>query len=401
MIGTMTLIVLGVVLTGLAAAVMGWTLYHLLHLFGYRGPPAIAADAGTPPATRFLILIPARNEAAVIHRAVQSVHGLNYPKSKCRTMVIADHCADHTAEVARKSGAECVERSDGPGGKGQAIAWALARLRDDPYDAVVILDADSVVDPYMLRAFAERLAQGQDVIQADRRVLNADQSVLTRLYALAQRLRIEAFWAPKSDRGLSSIVFGSGFCLSRRIITKVGWSAFGVTEDWEYSLQLVRAGSRVVVARETWVSCEEPHSFRQGYRQRVRWARGRYVVMVRDGAGLLRAGITRRDAALVDAGLTALTPNVSLLANLTLIGLGLSWWGGARWGAWLPAMFATAMVGQVVYAAMGLVRLRPRPSRASLLALILAPAYLCWIGAVSLRSALWPRSVGWIQVRRS
>jgi cellulose synthase/poly-beta-1,6-N-acetylglucosamine synthase-like glycosyltransferase len=251
----------------------------------------------------------------------------------------------------------------------------------------------------MLWAFSGRLARGQDVIQADRLVLNADQSVLTRLYALAQRLRIEAFWAPKSDRGLSSIIFGSGFCLSRRITTRMGWSAFGVTEDWEYSLHLVRAGYRVIIARETWVSCEEPHSFRQGYRQRVRWARGRYAVMVRHGAGLLRAGIRRRDAALVDAGLTALTPNYSLLANLTLIGLGFAWWGHQYWGSWLPALFVSAIVGQAVYAAVGLVRLRP--SRASLWALMAAPAYLCWIGVVSIRSAVWPRSVGWMQVRRS
>jgi cellulose synthase/poly-beta-1,6-N-acetylglucosamine synthase-like glycosyltransferase len=398
MIG-ITVVVLGAALTGLAAAVMAWTIYHLLHLSGHRGPPEALAGAGPPAPLRFLILIPARNEAAVIDRAVQSVRGLSYPRSKYRMVVIADHCADRTAEVARSGGAECVERTEGSGGKGAAIAWALDRFRDDPYDAVVILDADSVVHPGMLWAFGERLARGQDVVQADRRVLNADQSVLTRLYALAQQLRIEAFWAPKSDRGLSALIFGSGFCLSRRIIAGVGWSAFGVTEDWEYSIHLVRAGYRVVIARETWVSCEEPHSFRRGYRQRVRWARGRYAVMVRDGVGLLRAGVRRRDAALVDAGLTALTPNYSLLANLTLVGFGLAWWGHPHWGSWLPALFAIAIVGQAAYAVVGLVRLRP--SRASLWALTVAPAYLCWIGAIAIRSAVWPRSVGWMQVRRS
>ncbi len=399
MIGTVGVIVLGTMLTGLLAAVAAWTGYHVVHLVACRRAPDARADSGGVPAKRFLILIPARNEAAVLDRVVESVRSLSYPKSHYRVVVIADHCVDHTADIARNGGVECLERAGGPGGKGQAIAWGLNRLRDDPYDAVVILDADSIAHSSILSIFSRRLARGQDVIQADRRVLNADQSVLTRLYALAQQLRIETFWAPKSDRGLSSIIFGSGFCLSRRIIADVGWTAFGVAEDWEYSLQLVRAGHRVVMARETWVSCEEPHSFGQGYRQRVRWTRGRYVVMARYGAGLLRAGIARRNAVLVDAGLTALTPNYSLLTNLTLGGLGLSWWGHGYWGMWLPAAFLAALAAQVAYAAIGLVRLRP--SGSSLLALIAAPVYLCWVGAVSIRSAVWPRSVGWVQVRRS
>jgi len=399
MIGTVGVIALGTMLTGLLAAIAAWTVYHVVHLVTSRRAPDARADSGRVPAKRFLILIPARNEAAVLDRVVQSVRSLSYPKSHYRVVVIADQCVDHTADIARSGGAECLERVGGPGGKGQAIAWGLDRFRADPYDAVVILDADSIVHSSILSVFSRRLALGQDVIQADRRVLNADQSVLTRLYALAQQLRIETFWAPKSDRGLSSIIFGSGFCLSRRIIADVGWTAFGVVEDWEYSLQLVRAGHRVVMARETWVSCEEPHSFGQGYRQRVRWASGRYVVMARYGDGLLREGIARRNAVLIDAGLTALTPNYSLLANLTLGGLGLSWWGHAHWGMWLPAAFLAALVAQAAYAAIGLVRLRP--SGSSLLALIAAPVYLCWVGAVSIRSAVWPRSVGWMQVRRS
>jgi cellulose synthase/poly-beta-1,6-N-acetylglucosamine synthase-like glycosyltransferase len=402
MIGTVGVIALGTMLTVLLAAIAAWTVYHVVHLVHpvtFRRAPEAFADSGGIPAKRFLILIPARNEAAVLDRVVQSVRHLTYPKAHYRVVVVADQCTDHTAAIAHSGGAECLERVGGPGGKGQAIAWGLDQLRDDPYDAVVILDADSIVDASILLALNRRLALGQDVIQADRRVLNADQSVLTRLYALAQQLRIETFWAPKSDRGLSSIIFGSGFCLSRRIIADVGWTAFGVVEDWEYSLQLVRAGHRVVLARETWVSCEEPHSFGQGYRQRVRWASGRYAVMARYGGGLLRDGIARRNLVLIDTGLTALTPNYSLLANLTLGGLGLSWLGHAHWGMWLPAAFLAALVSQVAYAAIGLVRLRP--SGSSLLALIAAPVYLCWVGAVSIRSAVWPRSVGWLQIRRS
>lgn len=388
----------GAVLAGWALTVAGWTAYHLLHLRRPRRPEPRFAS-GDAPRTRFVLLIPAKNEAAVLARALESVRGLTYPASQMRVVVVADQCRDRTPEIARAGGAECWERLGGPGGKGQAIAWALERLQTVPYDAVVILDADSTVDPGLLSVFDRYLTRGRHALQADRRVLNAEQSVLTRLYAMAQQLRIDAYWAAKSDRGFSSIVLGSGFCLSRRLVADVGWRAFGVAEDWEYSLHLVRAGYRVVMVRETWVSCEEPHAFGQGYRQRVRWAQGRYAVMARYGGQLLRDGLKRRSPLLIDAGLTALTPNASLLANLTLTGLGLSWLGQGVWGPWPAVIFAGSLGGQLVYTIVGLARLRP--PAASLAALAIAPVYLCWIGVISIRSLIGARGGHWLQVRRS
>lgn len=397
MIGNLVVGVFGALLAVWALAVAGWTVYHLAHLSRPRASTG-TEDSGQTFGMRFLLLIPAKNEEAVLARALSSVSAVAYPRSHYRVVVIADQCTDGTAEAARSGGAECLERGDGPGGKGYAIAWALDRLPRDAYDAVVVLDADSIVHRGLLSAFARRLWQGQHALQADRRVLNAEQSVLTRLYTMAQQLRIHTFWAVKSDRGLSSIVFGSGFCLSRQVVTEVGWNAFGVAEDWEYSLHLVRAGYRVVIARETWVSCEEPHAFRQGYRQRVRWARGRYAVVARHGAQLLRDGLARRNAGLIDAGLTTLTPNTSLLLNLTLVGLALSWLGQTWWGSWSAVLFAAALAGQVAYAGVGLVRLRP--SAASVAALAAAPVYLAWIGMIAIRSLVGVRSGGWLQVRR-
>ena len=63
-------------------------------------------------------------------------------------VVIADRCADDTARVARTGGAQCLERNEGPGGKGAAMSWAMQVLRKEGvvFDALVIVDADCLAD---------------------------------------------------------------------------------------------------------------------------------------------------------------------------------------------------------------------------------------------------------------
>ncbi len=75
---------------------------------------------------RFAIAIPAHNEETVIGQTVATLHNLNYPADLYDVFVVADHCIDHTAEIARAHGAICLERTDGVrGGKGAALNWLL------------------------------------------------------------------------------------------------------------------------------------------------------------------------------------------------------------------------------------------------------------------------------------
>lgn len=94
--------------------------------------------------THFLILIPAHNEEDGLPETLQSLSALQYPKDLMHIVVIADRCADDTARVARAGGAQCLERNEGPGGKGAAMSWAMQVLRKDGvvFDALVIVDAE-------------------------------------------------------------------------------------------------------------------------------------------------------------------------------------------------------------------------------------------------------------------
>lgn len=158
-----------VVLDGLFIAMQALTgligLYQvLLSIFGlyYRRRPL-----RHQPAKRFAVLVAAHNEELVISPLLDNLKRMNYPKHLYDVYVIADNCTDRTAEIGRAHGVCVAERFSEQRGKGYAIGWMLERLKEQPiaYDAVVMFDADNLVDPEFLRIMNDRLIDGKKVIQ--------------------------------------------------------------------------------------------------------------------------------------------------------------------------------------------------------------------------------------------
>src|SRR5258708_253284 len=113
-----------------------------------------------PARRRFAVLVPAHNEQALIGRLLTSLQQLDYPVDLFEVCVVADNCIDATAALARAQGARVYERFEQlQRGKGFALRWLLEQLRDEKndYEAFVVLDADSVVQPNFLRCMDARL----------------------------------------------------------------------------------------------------------------------------------------------------------------------------------------------------------------------------------------------------
>jgi cellulose synthase/poly-beta-1,6-N-acetylglucosamine synthase-like glycosyltransferase len=114
------------------------------------------------PRLRFQVIIPAHDEEAGIAATVRSCRQLDYPGGLFEVVVIADNCADQTAALARQEGATVVERFHTTDrSKGYALKFWFDRLsetgRMEQLDAVVVIDADTVADPQLLRSFARHL----------------------------------------------------------------------------------------------------------------------------------------------------------------------------------------------------------------------------------------------------
>ncbi len=363
--------------------------------FFLRRPPRVA-DAS--PSKTFLIVIPAHNEELVLGRSLDSVYRSRYPGGMYDVVVIADNCTDSTADVASRKGARVLRRNDGANrGKGHALRRAFERLDLRAYGAVVIVDADTLVDERFLSIMNNYLCAGHQVIQGHNGMSNPGDNPLTEMVYVTSVLKNRLFNEAKHGLGLSVSLMGTGMCFDARVIRQYGWTALSVGEDWEYSATLARRGVHIAFATEALTYAEEARSFSQAFGQRLRWAGGKIEVSWRLGLALLFEAAVRGNVRLADAALNVLAPNYSLLANVSI-------------GQTLLALFyptgplKTVLLGwaafllllQACYLLLG--ALVGPSSRKTPSALLLAPPFLAWkllvdvFAVLGVRRTLWSRT---------
>jgi cellulose synthase/poly-beta-1,6-N-acetylglucosamine synthase-like glycosyltransferase len=236
---------------------------------------------GDPSRSRFLIVIPAHDEEGAIGATVRSCKALDYDPSGFSIHVIADNCTDGTADEAREAGASVVERSTlDRRSKGHALEYFFTEVPegrpDAGHDATVLIDADTVVDPSLLRVFDRAVREGKDWVQGYYTVRNPDASWRTRLMTFAFSLA-NGVWMLGLDRLLLSVgLKGNGMCFSSNGLRRVPWKAHGLVEDMEFALMLRAAGERVHFEPEARVFGEMVSRGGAGAAsQRHRWEAGR------------------------------------------------------------------------------------------------------------------------------
>jgi cellulose synthase/poly-beta-1,6-N-acetylglucosamine synthase-like glycosyltransferase len=231
-----------------------------------------------------MIIIPAHNEARGISSTLGSCLCANYPGSLLSVVVIADNCTDDTAAVAADAGVSVIERFDSTRiSKGYVIGFLIDMLVEsgglDLLDAVVIIDADTTIDPDLLRYFDQGLNEGHDWIQCYYTVANPDHGWRTRLMTYAFSLFNGVMLLGENALGTSAGFVGNGMCLSTRGLRRRPWCSFGLNEDMEYSWVLRIAGEKIAFQSEVSVygamlgSCGEAMA-----NQRRRWEYGRTQV---------------------------------------------------------------------------------------------------------------------------
>jgi cellulose synthase/poly-beta-1,6-N-acetylglucosamine synthase-like glycosyltransferase len=216
---------------------------------------------------------------------------MDYPRDRFDVVVVADNCSDGTAEIATQEGAIVWTRhSVGSRGKGHALRWALYEQSDlSAYDAVCLTDADNLVDPNFLEEMAGCLNSGDEVVQAYLDSKNPRDSWVSASYASAYWF-MNRFWQrARITCGLSGALGGTGLCIKASLLSSLPWQARSLTEDLEYSTEVVLTGRRVFWTPRTRVYDEKPLSLRQSMPQRIRWLRGHWSTAFRYSPQLLRA----------------------------------------------------------------------------------------------------------------
>ena len=229
---------------------------------------------------KFLAIIPAHNEEAVVGNLIESLQKQNYPKNKYDIIVIADNCTDKTKEVAESYGVKIFERHEEDPSKktkGDALRLLLNTLLSDPkmdYDAFCVFDADNIVDPNFITAMNKHLCQGEEVVQGYRDIKNPTDSWIASGYAIFYWTMNRFYHLARYNAGLSPLINGTGFMVKFDAIRPTGWNTNTLTEDIEFSLKRIIQGKKLGWATDAIVYDEQPVKFKPSWSQRSRWTIG-------------------------------------------------------------------------------------------------------------------------------
>ena len=231
---------------------------------------------------KFMAILPAHNEEAVIANLVDSLNNQDYDKELLDIYVIADNCTDNTAKIAREHGAIVYERfNNNEKTKGHALNWFLKQKIEEKadYDAFFVFDSDNIVDKNFTKNMNKKLCQGEEVVQGYRDIKNPADSWITAGYAFFYWTMHRFYHLARYNVGLSPLLNGTGFMVKFDLVKNTGWDTVTLTEDIEFSLKRIIKGKRLGWATDAIVYDEQPLTFKASWSQRSRWTVGHIQCM--------------------------------------------------------------------------------------------------------------------------
>jgi cellulose synthase/poly-beta-1,6-N-acetylglucosamine synthase-like glycosyltransferase len=332
---------------------------------------ARAAEGRHP---RIAVLFAAHDEEAVIGASVERFAGQEYPESSFTVFVVADHCKDRTAELARASGATVLERREGRGGKTGAVAFGVSAVaKMGGFDAVAIFDADNHAAPGFLSAIGGRLAAGERIVQGLVDSKTPAASWVTASSALGFYAIAALAQEPRERLGLATPLMGTGFALRMDDALHYLGDAESLTDDLELGARLALDGVRVAYERSARTIDEKPALLSTAVAQRHRWMQGRWAVAERYLPKLLAKSLSGGGGSLgarfrvADVAFQLVAPSLLFTAVATLMVAVVA----VLLGAVLPPAFSRAAfvvppslslaVGGIAYVvpALGILRMNP------------------------------------------
>jgi glycosyl transferase family 2 len=328
------------------------------------------------------VLVPARNEGAVVERLLGSLERLDYPPELLGFVLVCDGCSDGTAEAFRRwsghrPGVRVLEL---PARRGKAAALNEA-LAVSASEVVVAADADMELRPDFLRRLVPALADGRVAAAgAFVRPANADVSIVAA-YAAANDLVHQLVTLAGKDRlGLDPPTFGAA--AYRRVALEAvgGFPDVPAGVDLEASLRLAREGWSTRFVPGAVADNNVVADLRAYRRQHVRWARGGFGALTRP-ARPARMTLPQR----VESWVTGVGYGDRALLGVAAVGAAVG-----SLPAWAPAVYLAVPGAQLLAALLkaGLGRRIPRLFAASL---VLFPLDLVFsVGAILVHLARRP-----------
>ncbi|AZK45752.1 glycosyltransferase family 2 protein [Paenibacillus lentus] len=235
------------------------------------------------------VIVPAHNEELVIAATARHVLHLNYPAHKIQFIVVADNCTDDTAGRLKALKAQpeywhrdffIMERT-GTGGKSGALNDALKHAAGE---WVCIFDADAAPEKNSLLFLVQKAMEEPELYGAvfgRNKARNREQNFLSRCINLElvtmQRVLHTGMW----ELFKLGTIPGTNFIIKTSLIKEIGgWDEQALTEDTAISFEILSRGQLIALASQAEAYQQEPEQLSVYMKQRERWAKGNYQVVL-------------------------------------------------------------------------------------------------------------------------
>ncbi len=243
---------------------------------------------------KYAIIIPARNEEIVIGKLIDNIKSQRYPQGLLDIYLLADNCTDDTAQIGRSKGVHVYERfNSNLIGKGFALT-ELFRYIDkkiglETYDGYFFFDADNVLEENFIDKMNDIFDNGYEIVTGYRNTKNFNDSWVASSSGIWFLRDCVFMNKPRMRFNTTTNVTGTGFLLSSKILSEIGgWKYHLLTEDIEFSVDMVLRNKTIAYAHDAIFYDEQPIHFIDSWKQRLRWVKGFYQVLRKYGGRLIK-----------------------------------------------------------------------------------------------------------------
>lgn len=219
---------------------------------------------------KFAILFPAYKEDRVIIPVVESFLQQHYPQELYKVIVISDHMQDTTNEHLAQLPITLLKANYENSSKAKALNFAMDHFGRDEFDAVVILDADNIVDTNFLLEINKVFDAGVQAIQAHRTAKNRNTDIAV-LDGLSEEVNNSIFRRGHVRLGISSALIGSGMIFNYQWFHDNVKHLVTTGEDKELEVLLLKQRIFIEFLDEVYVYDEKTQGEKGFYNQRRRW----------------------------------------------------------------------------------------------------------------------------------
>ncbi len=227
---------------------------------------------------RVTILVPAHNEEKVIARSIESLLKLEYENKEI--IVIDDGSVDKTYAIAawyRQFGVKVLKRPNG--GKARALNLGLVYSTGE---IVAVLDSDTVLYPDSLNHIVDVMSDpGVYAVGGNVKALNT-RSVLERCQELEYITSFNTLRRGLDLFGAINVVPGAFGAFKKEAIMNSGmYDPDTVAEDFDLTIKVHKGYGSVRSSSDAISLTEVPPTMKNLFRQRFRWVRGTFQVMLK------------------------------------------------------------------------------------------------------------------------